>query len=340
MLVSGGRDCSIRVWELRTRTQLLRPLNDHDAIVTCVRWSPQGDAVASCSYDGTARLWDPKTWKVLKTGSSAAIFRQHTDCVNEVAWSGDGKQLASGGDDGMVNVWGRETMKVVRSFQGHDGRNDCKCSRQEDVNFNWWCDSFRREPSCTVQGHRGTVRTVAFSNNGSMIASGSWDQSLKLWDLESGKLVYTFMGHLASVNSLAFSPREGLLATASDDKIVKIWEFMGGKVLPSFQHEGPVHCVRFSGDGARIMTACGSSLFQKERNDNIKIWDIETRAEIFTFTGHTDDVLAVEAVAGTNLIASGSKDKSIRLWDVTSGQCVAALQGHMDTVNSLSAKSE
>ena len=145
---------------------------------------------------------------------------------------------------------------------------------------------------------------------------------MKLWDLDSGKLVYTFMGHLASVNSLAFSPREGLLATASDDKIVKIWEFMGGKVLPSFQHEGPVHCVRFSGDGARIMTACGSSLFQKERNDHIKIWDIETRAEIFSFAvlatsllppvlllmllpsqGHTDDVLAVEAVAGTNLIA-------------------------------------
>ena len=76
--------------------------------------------------------------------------------------------------------------------------------------------------SIIFEGHKNWVKSVAFSPDGTMIASGSWDKTAKLWNLE-GRVLQTFEGHKRIVNSIAFSPNGKMIASGSDDKTIRLW---------------------------------------------------------------------------------------------------------------------
>jgi WD40 repeat protein len=180
----------------------------------------------------------------------------------------------------------------------------------------------------TLKGHTDRVTSVAFSPDGKLLASGSWDNTVKLWDVVSGQEVRTLTGHVNHVTNIAFSPDGKLLASGSTDKTVKLWDVASGQEVRTLTSPTDfVTSVAFSPDGKLL--ASGSWV------NTVKLWDVASGQEVRTLTGHTDWVQSVAFSPDGKLLASGSTDKTVMLWDVASGQDLRTLTGHTANVNSV-----
>ncbi|MEG4303636.1 nSTAND1 domain-containing NTPase, partial [Microcoleus sp. D3_18a_C4] len=177
----------------------------------------------------------------------------------------------------------------------------------------------------TLGGHANWVWAVSFSPDGKLLATGSADRTVKLWDTTTGKQINTLTGHTNEVFAVSFSPDGKLLATGSADNTVKLWDTTTGKEINTLTgHTHWVWGVSFSPDGKRLATG--------SRDKTVKLWDTTTHKQIKTLTGHTDVVRAVSFSPNGKRLATGSADKTVKLWDTTTGQEIKTLTGHTDVV--------
>ncbi|QRV87059.1 WD40 repeat protein [Ceratobasidium sp. AG-Ba] len=180
-----------------------------------------------------------------------------------------------------------------------------------------------------LTGHTNSVWSVAYSPDGAYIASGSSDDTIRMWDAHIGQQVgHPLTGHTDSVRSVAYSPDGAYIASGSYDKTIRMWDAHTGQQVghPLTGHTNWVRSVAYSPDGAYI--ASGSS------DDTIRMWDAHTGQQVgHPLTGHTNPVWSVAYSPDGAYIASGSFDKTIRMWDAhTSQQVVHPLTGHTDWV--------
>jgi len=188
----------------------------------------------------------------------------------------------------------------------------------------------------TLEGHSGKVYSVAIFPDGTLLASGSADNTVRLWNVTTGAEVRRLAGHTNSVYSVAFSPDGTLLASGSADNTVKLWNVMTGAQLHILSgHTGTVCSVAFSPDGKLL--ASGSA------DRAITLWDVARRAEVRTLAGHTSAVCSVAFSPDGKLLASGSDDSKVKLWDVATSltvssgeeEAVLTLAGHTGYVRSV-----
>src|SRR6266516_940349 len=177
------------------------------------------------------------------------------------------------------------------------------------------------------QAHTDVVSTLAFSLDGSTLASGSWDGTLKLWNLQSGALLWRGR-HTNTISCLAFSPDGRLLASSGRDATVQFWDAHSGTNLQILSHPGSVYRVTWSPDGGLLASG--------DFAGSIRLWQVQKTAParcVQTIEGHTDRVLGLAFAPDGRTLASGSWDRTVKLWEVASGRLLQTLSGHRDKVH-------
>jgi len=181
----------------------------------------------------------------------------------------------------------------------------------------------------TFEGHKERVTSVVFSPDGSMIASGSEDGSIKLWDTQNGVLLRTIKDHNSDVTSVAFSPDGNMIASGDDSRTVKLWDTKSGILLRTTKvsmfggvTNKRVDSVVFSPDGSMIAS----------ENTNIKLWNTKSGALLHTFKGYNS---SVSFSPDGSMIASGGYDDTIKLWNTKSGILMRTFKGHNSYVSSV-----
>ena len=307
-------------------------LEGHTGGVMNVVFSADGKRLASASYDGTVKVWDPTSGQEQET----LMLKGHNRDIMSVAFSANGKRLASASWDQTVKVWDATNGQETLTLKGHTGMvysvafsADGKrlASASEDKTVKVW-DATSGQVTLTLKGHAGGVTSVAFSADGKRLASASGDRTVRVWDVTSGAVLLTLKGHASVVTNVAFSADGKRLASASSDKKVKVWEAASGQETLTLKgHTSWVLSVAFSVDGKRLASA---SMDQK-----LKVWDTTSGQETLTLKGHTAQVWSVAFSADGKRLASASYDGTAKVWDATSGQATLTLKGHTSAVETV-----
>ncbi|MHC4545378.1 MAG: WD40 domain-containing protein [Planctomycetota bacterium] len=183
-----------------------------------------------------------------------------------------------------------------------------------------WC--MTDQSSMVLRGHADAVFSVAFSPDGKLIASGSGDRTIKIWDAATGTVINT-IGCWDS-SPVAFSPDGKRIVAGSGSKTIRVWDVVTGEELMTLLgHKGLASPDVFSPNGRHIISGSESK--------TIKICDV-TGEELKTLIGHSDSVTSVDLSPDSRHIISGSKDKTIKIWDAETGAEVMTLSGHESEV--------
>jgi WD40 repeat protein len=179
-------------------------------------------------------------------------------------------------------------------------------------------------------GHTGTgwVSSVAFAPDGRTALSGSADNTIKLWDVATGREIRRFAGHRSLVFSVSFAPDGRTALSGSADKTLKLWDVATGREIQRFTgHSDVVHSVAFAPDGRTALS--GSA------DKTLKLWEVASGRELRSFTGHSDWVHSVAFAPSGRTALSGSYDNTIKLWDVATGRILRTFTGHKAQVLSV-----
>jgi WD40 repeat protein len=350
IIASGSGDHIIKLWDIETG-ECLHNFIGHTGIVSNLMFSPDGTLLVSSSYDYTIKLWQVESGQCLQT------LQGHANIVWTVAFSPDGQTIVSGGDDHAVRFWDVKTGRCIKTWQGHTNA--------------FMAATYPRYASATTQSAHAVTDVQKSSsstqNSGYLLATGSEDQIIRLWNISNESKFKTLIGHEGRIFSLGYSPDRQFLLSGSSDRTAKLWDVQTQECLKTlYGHTNWIWAVDYSADGQTLATgsedatirlwnangqclailqAHQGSVFAVVFSPNaktlvsggldckLKFWNIGESEESFrTLHEHTNSVLSVIfSPDGCNL-ASGSRDQTVKIWDVDTGACLKTLEGHQGAV--------
>ncbi len=181
-----------------------------------------------------------------------------------------------------------------------------------------------------LTGHEEWVNSVAVSPDGTWAASGSTDNTIRIWDLETGKCRAMLEGHTGDVESVVITPDGKQVISGSRDDTIRIWDAAEGNVVADWQASKHfVLSVAIISGGRRVLSSGAA------RDPVLKIWDVATRQCLATLKGHGEPVYSVAVSQDEKRAVSGSVDETVRIWDLDKLECLSTLKGHSNGVNSV-----
>lgn len=337
-----GRETQLYGEVMETLTQTvfwvkeMNRLEGHTDIVSGVSFSPDGQTIATASFDGTAKIWK-------MTGQEITTFNGHTDRVTRVSFSPTENVLVTTSFDNTARLWTPEGEEIA-TLEGHtdtiwsasfspDGQTIATASADGTVRF-WGLDG--KAQSVLLRGEGGEIYSVTFSPDGQTVATGNRDGTIELWD-RAGNRLGGLKNPTPFVTQVSYSPDGRTLAASSED-VALLWDLddLDAKPIGLTGHEGIVQGIIFSPDNRYVVTAGNDS--------TVRVWDRQGNL-LETLNGHQGRVLNLSfrpidsSTPNQLVLASSSRDKTVRLWQLGQGKA-QVLGSHSDDVYAVSYSSD
>jgi RNA polymerase sigma factor (sigma-70 family) len=266
------------LWDTATGQEIRRMPGSPSSACSRLAFSPDGRVLAAGDWDGgRIHVWDAGTGREIKA------WPAHAGTVTALAFTPDGKRLVSTGEHNAVRLWDAATGGEVRSFIGHGDR------------------------PVPGGGEVDRVLCAAVSPDGKVLATGSADETARLWDTATGKELHVLSGHKYGVGATAFSPDGQVLLTGGHDGHIRTWATATGKAIRELPgREGGIQGLFFTPDGKKVV----SGGFDK----TVRVRDATTGKALHAFAGHLGRVAGLAFFPDGKLLASASEDGTVRLW--------------------------
>lgn len=354
-LVTGGNDGMLVAWDLATGESSRHHAHEasedrgligaHQAKVESCAIHPDGTTVLSAGSDGRLKLSRIGSWEeiwVVESKIGLAVC----------AVGPDGATAAASNDEGGVSVFGLERGEKMGTLRGHtyvvwdcafspDGRH--LVTAAWDSTLKVWDLSAVEEGSASITGHAGKTTGCGFDAGGRSLATAGDDMRVMMWDPEDGSHRATLVpasGRIEGLNGIAVSPDGSLVATpgqapqTGDWGSAILWDATAGdgtqEVVRLEGHERGVLACAFSPDGRLLLTAGADR--------TLKVWDVATKTEVRTLSGHRAGsgdigrlaawVTACAVSPDGSFAVSASSDRTLKLWDLATGREIGTLRGH------------
>jgi len=271
-------------------------IDAHPGGIREIKFSPDGERLASVGKDRTLKIWDASSGQLLNS-----VQATNAD-ITSVTYSPSGDYIATTDHDLTAKLWDSQTLTQITSFEGHDS----------------------------------SLLALAFSPDGERLvtSSNSYVENLFVWDIASGQKIAELGQHGLQVAApIRFDPDNNWIAAATTDGEVIVWDAKTYDEILRFGTEGSLYVgLAVSPDGRQI--AASHSTYLSEEG-YVSIWDLSDFPrveELDTFYAHADLILGLEFSPDGKLLATGSLDGTTRIWDASTGQELQQLAGHTDGV--------
>ncbi|KAG2111119.1 WD40-repeat-containing domain protein [Suillus clintonianus] len=229
-VASGNVDGTVRLWDVETG-MVISKWRGHTQTVQSVCWSPNGERVVSGSFDGTAKVWDVESGEPVLALGLNPIQTGH-ESVYAVSYSPNATKIATGGyKETAIKIWNANTGELLSTIKHEwawsltwtsDGRKLISGSGNGSIRI--FDTATWQQISSILEGHQDLVYTIAVSRNERLLASASWDGTVRLWNLDTNLPIGPPLQHENLVFHAAFSSDGKLLTTACADKNAYVWD--------------------------------------------------------------------------------------------------------------------